>query len=82
MGKILTSYHKLSNELKAIVDQKFPKETLAKHLVKISQDDYEATFGVILQYEKNEYLIKMITTPVNTIINIDAFIEELDKPND
>lgn len=85
MKKVLTSIEKLSPEIKKIVHEKFPKEELPKHLVKISKTDTHNILGVLFQHEGTEYLIKMIYTPIENSVNLDAIINDLDmdeKPNE
>jgi len=77
MSKILTSFEKLPAELKQIVNERFPKNVLGNHLIKISQNETESIFGVLFQHQGIEYLVKIVKVPVQTV-NLDAIIDELD----
>lgn len=77
MKKMLTSYQKLPKVVKQILKDKYPEEDLWKYLNLISETEEEAQYGLFVEHEDVEYLVKMMKLPKHTKLNSDKYMDSL-----
>jgi len=68
--------------VKEVLKERYIDEDVWKYLHVISESENEVIYGLFVNYEQTEYLVKMMKMPRHSKITAENFIESISKKSD